>query len=361
MRSLIDFFDEEEFDNLKLRLGEHVSGSRSLKLSVFSIISLTNFIELLQKEHIENFNIIVQEKKDYWIINVDRVIERSDIEGGKRTISGVAYVEKPAHKRIWHIATTENLDFQKNCIERMISLLRPRISRFYLTSNEIKSIFSRFEEKKYSIMVKKAILYTHKEEGDISFEKQPYFRTFNEAEESDMYVDKIEFVIRKNRIALHGFVTREGISKFIRGDVSFFYKEFLPLLANYGEEKRIKLNEKEKKLNFEVKPLALKFKDKIIENSSENKRIVASLQNLSSSSVFIYHLNPYLHVSLFDFIDGSSCDIFVSSPDEISVIPSYTCSVFSLMRIFNQLSKDFQEGNLIEKEKKEISFMDFFE
>jgi len=72
-------------------------------------------------------------------------------------------------------------------------------------------------------------------------------------------------------------------------------------------------------------------------------------------------LNPYLHVSLFDFIDGSSCDIFVSSPDEISVIPSYTCSVFSLMRIFNQLSKDFQEGNLIEKEKKEISFMDFFE
>jgi hypothetical protein len=361
MRSLIDFLDEEEFNNLKLRLGEHVSGNRSLKLSVFSIISRTNFIDLLQEEDIENFNIAVQKKKDYWIINIDRMIERNDIEGGKRTISGVAYVEKPAHKKIWHIFTTENLDFQKNCIERMISLLRPQISRFYVNSNEIKSIFSRFEEKRYSIIVKKAILYSHKEEGEISFKKLPYFKIFNEAEESDMYVDKIEFVIRKNRIALHGFVTREGVSKFIGGDISFFYKEFLPLLADYGEEKRIKLDKKEKSFNFEVKPLALKFEDDIIENSSENKRIVASLQNLSRSSVFIYHLNPYLHLSLLDFIDGSSCDIFVSSPNEISVIPSYTCSISSLMRVFNQLSKDFQEGDLVEKERKEVSFMDFFE
>ena len=361
MKSLIDFCDDEEFDNLKLKLGEHISRSRSLKLSVFSIISNVNFIELLQKEQIEKFNIIVQEKKDYWIIRVSRVIERSDIEGGKRTVSGVAYVEKPASKKIWHIITTESLDFQRNCIGRMIDLLSPQVSTFYLTSNEIRSIFSRFEEKGYSVMVKKAILYSHREEGEISFKKLPYFRIFNEAEESDMYVDKIEFVIGKNHIVLHGFVTREGISKFMRGDLSFFYREFLPLLANYGEEKRSKLNKKEKKSTFEVKPLALRFEEDIIESSRENERIVASLENLLHSSVFVYHLNPYLHVSLFDFIDGSSCDIFVSSPHEISVIPSHTCSVSFLMRIFNQLSKDFQEGDLIEKKREDISFMEFFE
>ena len=31
------------------------------------------------------------------------------------------------------------------------------------------------------------------------------------------------------------------------------------------------------------------------------------------------------------------------------------------MRIFNQLAKDFQEGEIIEEEREDIQFTDFFE
>jgi len=361
MKTLVDYYNEEEFKNLKLKIEERISHNKYLKLSVFSIICNSDLIILL-KEDIEKFEIDIEEKEDYWKIEIERVIERSNIDGGKRSVSGIAFVEKPKYReKIWHIITTGDLDFQSNCVERLIDLLSPQVSRFYLTSHEIKSIFTRFEDEGYIIVVKKAILYSHKEEGEISFKRAPYYRIFNEAEESDMYVDKVEFVIMKEGTTmLHGFITRGGVSKFIGGDIRFFYEKFLPLLADYGEEKRIKLSEKEKQ-DYDPKPLALKFTEELIRGEDENRRIITSLQNLSRSSIFVYHFNPYLHVSVLDFVDGSSCDIFVSSPDEISVIPSSHSSLSSLMRIFDQLSKDFQEGEIIEKERKIMHFTDFFE
>lgn len=364
MKTLVDFYNMQEFKNLKLKIGEQVSSDKSLKLSVFSVICNSNLINLLNTKKIEKFNINIKEGKDYWKIKMRRLIERSDIENGKRTVSGIAIIEKPKyHKKIWHIITLENLDFQKNCIERLIDLLRPDVSRFYLTSNEIKSIFSNFEDKGYNILVTKAILYSRKEEGNISFEESPYHEVFYKAEEEDRYVDKINFLLQKNHnIVLYGFISREGLSKFIGGNINFFYDKFLLLLANFGEEKRRKLNKKEKNMqNYDLKPLALKFREEIIREKEENRRIIDSLQKLPRSSMFIYHFNPYLHLSLLDFIDGSSCDIFISAPDEISIIPSYNCTLSSLMRIFSKLSKDFKEGEIIEKKGKKVQFLDFFE
>jgi len=365
MGSLIDFYNDHEFDNLMMKIEELISHNKHHKLSIFSVISDYNLIEILKTKRIENFKINVKKREDYWKIEIHRVIERNDIkEGGRRTISGSAFVKKSDHReKIWNIITIEELDFQKNCIERMIDLLRPKVSRFFLTSKEIKSIFTSFNDKEYDILVKKAVLYSHKEEGKISFEKVPYYKVFYEAEESDAYVDKIEFIMYRNhKFVLHGFIAREGVSKFIEGDIKFFYEKFLSLLENYGEDKRKKLNKKEKNIqNYHLNPLAIKFREEIIKGKKDNRRIIFALQNLPRSSILVYHANPYLHLSLLDFIDGTSCDIFISSPDEISVIPSYSSSLSSLMRIFDQISKYFQEGEIIEKRRKNIQFLDFFE
>ena len=186
--SIIDFLNDEEFQNLKLKIGERISHDKSLKLSVFSIICNSSLVDLL-RQNIEKFRITVKDEKDYWKIEIERSIERSNIEGGQRTVSGRAFVERPrSPEKIWHILTVENMDFQRNCLERLLDLLSPQISRFYLTSREIKSIFTYFEDRGFRIIVKKAILYSHKEEGEISFKRRPYHEIFNKAEESNMYV-----------------------------------------------------------------------------------------------------------------------------------------------------------------------------
>lgn len=357
MNSLIDFIDETEFDNLKLKIEEKVSSDKSLKLSVISVISDLDLVRILEETRIGKFKISIESAKDYWKIQVRRLIVRSDIENGKRTISGEVFVEKPRDGgKIWHLITTEGLDFQKNCLERVIDLLSPKISRFYLASDELRSIFTRFENSGYTILVKKAVLYSHKEEGEISFKKLPYYLIFNEAEERDMYVDKVEFVTMKDhKFKFHGFVARGGTSKFIRGRISLYYEEFLPLLARFGEDKRRKLDRKGKNTKtFDLNPLALVFKEEVILDEGDIKRIVESLQKLPRSSILLYHSNPYLHLSLLDFIDGSSCDIFVSSPDKISIIPSHNSSLSSLMRVLNHLSKYFEEGEIVEKRRREV-------
>ena len=52
--SIIDFLNDEEFQNLKLKIGERISHDKSLKLSVSSIICNSSLVELL-RENIERY------------------------------------------------------------------------------------------------------------------------------------------------------------------------------------------------------------------------------------------------------------------------------------------------------------------
>ncbi|MFA5559197.1 MAG: hypothetical protein WDA59_07080, partial [Methanofastidiosum sp.] len=295
----------------------------------------------------------------YWKLLINRTIIKNEQE---RVVSGIAFIEKPDYgKNIWNIFTIDDSDFQENCINRLIDLLIPKISRFFLNSSEMKSIFTDLDDKGYSILVNKAVSYSHKEEGSISYKKEQYYKVFQEAEDKGYYVDKMEVIIRKNhKFILHGFISREGSSKFANGDIMFFYKNFLPSIASFGEAKREKLIKKEKMADYVLSPIALKFSKDIILETGDNKRIIRSLSNMPHSSVLVYHSNPYLHLSFLDYMDGSNCDIFVSSSNEISIYPGSKASMPALMRIFDQLSKDFEEGTIIEKEQnKELKFSDF--
>ncbi|MFX0139071.1 MAG: hypothetical protein ACFFDN_35850, partial [Candidatus Hodarchaeota archaeon] len=58
--------------------------------------------------------------------------------------------------------------------------------------------------------------------------------------------------------------------------------------------------------------------------------------------------NPYVHVTITDYIDNSNYEIWVLSDNRISIVPQTVCSMSSLNRLCDHISKDFQEGNIKE-------------
>jgi hypothetical protein len=73
---------------------------------------------------------------------------------------------------------------------------------------------------------------------------------------------------------------------------------------------------------------------------------------MTRSGIAVLHENPYVHVSLIDFLDGSAFDIFATTPYAVTLIPQVDASAFSLNRLCNHIFENFREGEIVKPEPK---------
>jgi len=72
------------------------------------------------------------------------------------------------------------------------------------------------------------------------------------------------------------------------------------------------------------------------------------MRKLPSSSVSILHGNPYVHLSILDYKDGSVFDIWVLSPDVITIVPQMKGTVAAIKRVINYIFDSYAEGQIRE-------------
>ena len=60
------------------------------------------------------------------------------------------------------------------------------------------------------------------------------------------------------------------------------------------------------------------------------------------------HGNPYIHMSVADYTDGSSYDLWVVNPKRIVIVPQIRATEGSLSRLTNHIFEQFKEGEIIE-------------
>lgn len=319
------------------------------KVSFIMFVSKQDPIILFNEWKRDDFSYSVNKYYDFYEINLNRVIRRSDIENGKRNIEGSFCIFQHGTSDIWIGFSSDSPDFFNNGVVRFIESYKPNLSRIYLSSGELRSIFEKLEESlSANVLVKKAVLYSHIKEGQINFEKAHFQELFNRAENDDRYVDKIEYCLKENnKIIYHGFISRDLISYYYCGNIHYFLDIFISLIADRSALKSDIFENRERTFGQEeIKPLKILFPKNVFQDRSDNLRFVRALEKVTRGAVAIYHQNPYLHISFLDFIDGSNFDIFAVESDEIAIIPNFKCSMHSLMRVSEQISKDFNEGQI---------------
>ncbi len=70
--------------------------------------------------------------------------------------------------------------------------------------------------------------------------------------------------------------------------------------------------------------------------------------------VAVLHRNPYLHVAVTDYLDGSNFDAFVTSPNEISIHPGFTASLGALSRFTQFLGEQLVADEIAEAEPQPL-------
>jgi hypothetical protein len=250
---------------------------------------------------------------------------------------------------VWTGLTGEGSDFFKFGLNWVISESAPEVSEFYATSRDLEGVldeFNRSVEYESKIVVTQAVAYSHREEGEISYKTRPYPEVFEDAREGGNYIDSLSFESHSDTgVELEASLNRNGTSTISSGNVELFFNYLLEDFVSFGQRKAELFQDKERSPKTgDVQELEVKFDKPVFQSPRDNEDLIQALGDLPRSSVTVYHKNPYAHLSVLDFNDGSSCDVFVTDSRTISIVPSYRGSTNFLMRISDKIYKDLDES-----------------
>ena len=263
--------------------------------------------------------------------------------------------------KAWALFSLTETNWAEMELLRLLRSLSPTFSPAFLSSRDIRGLFQRIEDEEGAeVSINKAVAYSYRREGQISFKKEIYHDVFNRAEHEGMFVDKVDFSVESHEPGfLHAFVARNGTAKFIGGSLELFLARILSGVMNTSARKHEVFQQAARRPGeLAVSAVDLDFGRTIFRARTDSLRFLSSLDGMSRSGIAVMHQNPYLHVALVDFYDGSSFDIFATTPTAISIIPQAGASGFSLNRLCNHIFENFREGTIRRPEPRKWELTD---
>lgn len=98
---------------------------------------------------------------------------------------------------------------------------------------------------------------------------------------------------------------------------------------------------------YQTRPLTIEYGTNVFKDQNNKDFFVKTIKQLTDSSCAVYHGNPYIHMSVADYADGSSYDIWVVNPKRITIVPQIRATEGSLSRLINHIFERFKEGNIV--------------
>lgn len=318
------------------------------------------FDDLVESWTPKGFELSTKSHEGLYTVELIRTIKREDLRRGERYVQGHFGFFKNQEDNIWTAFTSEDRDFFEKGLIRFLDQYRPHATPAYSTSEELRELLAELENQADGqLTVQKAVLYSHDEEGEITFKKRPFRDLFNTAQAQRMYVDKVEFTL-EGPDSLHAFLSRDGTSYFYGGNASLLQSLFLPRLAAASQEKADLLRNRARSASSEeARPIEVVFEQPALEEEGDNQRLIEALSSLSRGSLAVFHENPYLHASFLDLNDGSSFEVFVTDRDRLSILPNFKGSLYSFSRLLEGIFKEFQEGSVEEPDHSDYEMEDF--
>ncbi len=326
-----------------------------------SIVAHEDPIEQFEflNDRFNNGSVNIVDHGDHYEVNVERKIKRSG-----RTVRGSFAIYNHESTQVWTAFTAHDSDFFERGLGWVLSKSEPHVSEFYATSRDLETVLDLFSESvNYSskIIVTQAVAYSHREEGEISYKTRPYPEVFRAAREGGNYVDSLVFKsMSENEVNLEAAITRDGTTKLSDGNVEMFFNYLLEDYVSFGQEKAELFTDKERSRDTgDIQEIEVKFANPVFQSTKDNEDLIDALADLSRSSVTVYHKNPYAHISVLDFNDGSSCDVFVTDSKTVKIVPSYRGSTNFLMRVSDKLYRDLDESDVELTKQQSYGVEDF--
>ncbi len=356
----------ETADSCSGLIEEMLNRNPKYQMSVFLLVAKNDIYETFNTMNTEKFLIKFGEannNKSIFSVKIAKNDENKQF--------GNALIVRTPKREVYLALTDEPRQFLESVFRPFLNSFYPEISRAFLSSNELRQVLERLENTTggeiivdritayrrilykvtYNTKTKKKEESSDTKESAVIYTKRPYQETFNDAIANDQWIDKIQFhLISKDTIRLGGYFSRNGLFKF-RHAFSPFYQTLLPFIIEIIEKKfKLYSNRSRIENKTQISPLVIDLDYDVFKDTAQNNRFIQSIKKMSYVSTSVYHSNPYVHLSLVDYLDGSSFDIWVLSANRITIVPQLRASGASVARLMNHIFERFREGTVSEYE-----------
>ncbi len=333
------------------------SHKRNLAFQV--VMCPIDFSDLLHKkaEKSEYLSVVREEsetslfrlKKERWIRYIGKQIEFQEDFLVKRTSKGGVYLAIAfANSEIW-----------SNLILWYLERLKPQIAFPYYNQNEFREIITNLKanngvevfvaSRTYRPKESQRKLHkTYKARREWEEEGISLDYVFEGAIEEGERITKINFKVVENSETIGDYSMATQKDFICKKGCSHFVNTALPKAITLASKKFRLLTGRSRETtpDHRAKPIEIRYKIPVFPDVSANVDFIDKLRLLPNFSCTVLHGNPYIHLSLADYSDGSSYQVLVLSKDKITIVPQII-SEGSLSKLITYIFEKFREGEVI--------------
>ena len=284
------------------------------------------------------------------------VSTKRDAKGARRyrDVRGRFVAMKLATNEAFAIITPETGDYIRDGLVRFLYRLRSKITRARLKSVEmLRIVESLAGATNTDVVIKRSLLRSKRQEATISYKAETLDTLYEVAQENNAHVQGFDFALQKRDgdILLHAGLKRNGQISYRAGNLDLFIKQFVEAVARTVKLRTDMLSGRARSEQTGiVKPLKIKFAENLFDRDENVRAFLRTLGKIKHGEMTLYHRNPYLHASFFDFFDNSEVDVFLDATDSLVLVPQFDSTRSSLFRLCQKIFEEFEEGELTEGE-----------
>jgi len=190
----------------------------------------------------------------------------------------------------------------------------------------------------------------------IDWELMSIDEAFREAKEEGKWFTNIKVELlrtgRQGRKFATGIVASIHRHGYHQANAPFpeLFSNLTPLLLEIGRETIRRLSNRSRldSPSLAVRPLAIEYDMNLFKDPSRNRDFIRAATKIPRFGFSILHGNPYLHMALTDFADGSSYEVFVVEASRVFLVPQLRATPGSLNRLLSHLFSGFPEGKIVD-------------
>lgn len=144
----------------------------------------------------------------------------------------------------------------------------------------------------------------------------------------------------RDRLSLH--LRRQGGATFYGGDFDLFEKFVLNGIVQAAAQRRELLSGRERQQNVDpTHAIVVAMPAKTFVNRTFISELLDVISGQRGVGIAVLHSNPYLHIAVTDYLDGSNFDAFVTSDDKVEIFPGYRATLGALTRLTENIAERF--------------------
>ncbi len=282
----------------------------------------------------------------------------------ERKVSGRFFIyEHPRYEKVYVALTIESNNFFQKALLPFIKGLYPTVIMTFITYKKLKNLLEEFQVANQFtelIVTRASQRLRFEEEGKhkkvmpvVSWPGMDLTEAFNWVHQNNGWFQSLQFEVKRNpaTIAEISF-TRQGIVRTNHIFSKVFEAFVLPVCKTIHENIEIfGHRSRRENADFSAKPLVIDFGERQFSEVSENAKFIQAMRRLKTASVSVLHGNPYIHLSVIDYHDGSTFDIWVLNENQMVIVPQMKGSIPAIKRLINHVFDTYAEGEINDYEE----------